>query len=186
MNSKNRDFQNKTNFGRKSLITLGMALFALSNANAETTLVKGLDANYATVAAVKAQQFENLLSDRNEETHGKFSPVEDKSVLNPEAVVGSTFGKSIEEVIAEDKKITESAIADEGYLFFKETATEEIIVQDNQIIDSNISTEVRPLYLEKTIEDTIAEDNAIIEATLPEQLTNLKFESIASSSVAEN
>jgi hypothetical protein len=161
----------------KSLITLGVALFVLSNANAETTLIKGVDANYVTVAAVKAQQFESSLSEKTAtETHGKFSPVEDKSVLNPEAVVGTTFGKSMEDVIAEDKKITECIIADEGYLFFKETATEEIIAQDNQIIDSGIAVEVRPLYLEKTIEDTISEDNAIIEATLPEQFKNLNFD----------
>jgi|GEM_PF-7134155 len=165
-----------------------MALFALSNANAETTLVKGVDANYVTVAAFKAQQFESDLAGKTAAIlPGKFSPVEDKTVLNPEAVVGATLNKSIEEVIAEDKKITEGAITDEGYLFFKETAAEEIIAQDNQIIDSNISTEVRPLYLEKTIEDNIAEDNAIIEATMPDQVINLDFKKINSSStLAEN
>jgi hypothetical protein len=172
----------------KTLITFGIALLALSNATAETTLVKGVDANFVTVAAFKAQQFENSLSDKTaSETHGKFSPVEDKTVLNPETVVGTANARAMEEVIAEDKKITESSITDEGYLFFKETATEEIITQDNQIIDSNISTEVRPLYLEKTIEDKIAEDNAIIEATMPDQFNNLDFSKIDSgSTLAEN
>ena len=160
----------------KSLITSVIALLALNNATAATTLIKGIDSNYLTVAAVKAQQFESALAERIAVVvPGKSSPVEDKTVLNPEIIVGATHIRTIEEVIAADKKITESAIADEGYLFFKETATEDIIAQDNQIIDNSISTEVRPLYLERTIEDTIAENNVIIEATITDPSTNLDF-----------
>ena len=172
----------------KTLITLGIALFVLNNATAETTLVKGVGANYVNVAAFKAQQFESDLTNKTASiVHGKFSPVEDKAVLNPETAVGATLNRTIEEVIAEDKKITEGTVNDEGYLFFKQTATEEIIVQDNQIIDSNISTEVRPLYLEKTIEDSIAEDNAIIEAVMPNHVVNLDFKKIDNgSTLAEN
>ncbi|MFT3796422.1 hypothetical protein [Flavobacterium sp.] len=173
----------------KKLITLGIALLATVNhAVAETTLVKGVDANLSTVAAVKAQQFENLLTEQTPAEIGKFSPVEDKTILNPETVIVLPAEKPIEEVIAQDKKITESIITDEGYIFFYfEIPTEEIIVQDNKIIDSEASAEIQPLYLERTIEDIIAEDNAIIEGTVPTQMMCLDFDKINKNSiVAEN
>ena len=170
----------------KKLIILGIALLAgVSNVSAETTLVQGIVSNGTTVAAVKAQQFENLLSEKTERP--KFAPVEDKSVLIPESVIGASNTKSIEEVIAEDNKITESVFTNDGYIFLVfETPTEDIITQDNQIIDSDISTEVRPLYLERTIEDVIAEDNAIIEG-VPSQIMDLDFKTINKNSIlAEN
>lgn len=170
----------------KKLITLGIALFAYaSNANAETTLVQGVNANAVTSAAAKAQQFENLLTEKS--VLPKFAPVEDKTVLVPETVITANYQKSVEEIIAEDNKIIESIITDEGYVFLVfEPTTEEIIAQDNQIIDSDISAEVRPLYLERTIEDVIAEDNAIIEGN-PNQIMELDFKTINKNAVlAEN
>lgn len=171
----------------KKLITLGIALLAyVSDANAETTLVQGVNANAVTSAAVKAQQFENLLTEKS--GRPKFAPVEDKTVLIPETVIASNYQRSIEDVIAEDNKIIESIITDEGYVFLVfETSTEDIIAQDNKIIESDISTDVRPLYLERTIEDVIAEDNAIIEGNVPNQIMELNFSSINKNSVlAEN
>lgn len=171
----------------KKLITLGIVLLAYAgNANAETTLIAGVNANVAQLAAVKAQQFENLLTGKVDLP--KFAPVEDKTVMIPETVIGKNFDRPVEDVIAEDNKITESVITDEGYIFFLfEKPTEEIIAQDNQITESEISTEVRPLYLERTIEDVIAEDNAIIEGIVPTQTMCLDFATIDKNSIlAEN
>lgn len=172
----------------KKLITLGIALLAyVNNAQAETTLVKGVCTETTTVAAVKAQQFESLLSEKSA-TEVKFAPVEDKTVLIPETVIAANYEKPIEEIIAEDNKIIESIITEEGYIFvFFEASTEDVILQDNKIIESNISTEIHPLYLERTIEDVIAEDNAIIEGNVPNQLMDLDFKQINKNSIlAEN
>lgn len=173
----------------KKLITLGIALLAyVNNAQAETTLVKGIDADFSIAAAAKAQQFENLLAEQTPVEIGKFSPVEDKTVLNPESVITLKADRPIEEVIAEDKKITEGVITEEGYIFFYfEIPAEDVITQDNKIIESEVNTEIRPLYLEKTIEDVIEEDNAIIEGTVPTQNMCLDFETINRNSIlAEN
>lgn len=171
----------------KKLITLGIALFAyVNNATAETTLVQGVNANTTTVAAAKAQQFENMLSEKASQP--KFSPVEDKTVLIPESVIETSYKKSVEEIIAEDHQITESTLTNEGYIFLTfETTAEEVIAQDNQIIDSAIVTEVHPLFLDRTIEDVIAEGNAIIEGNIPSQIMDLDFKTINKNSIlAEN
>ncbi len=155
----------------KSLITLSLALFAFGNVNAETSLIKGVVSNERVVAAVQAQQYENHLAESLVSEPGKFAPVADTAVLNPESVVAAA-NKALEDVIAEDKRITESVLKDEGYLFFQQMTAEDIISSDQQIIESTGVNDVRPLYLEKTIEDMIQEDNSIIEAIMPDTWTN--------------
>jgi len=165
---------------KKLIVYLGLAFVAVTNnANAENTLVEGLTANHLTVAAVRAEQYENLLTESADK--GKFSPVEDKTVLNPETVVTVNNERTIEEIIAENNKIIESTIVNDGILFFMERPTEEIITEDNKTIDSNITTEIRPLYLERTIEDVIAEDNAIIEGGIPNEVSGLDLNKINNS-----
>lgn len=166
----------------KTLITLGLALVAFTNnANAETTLVKGVNADYLTVAAVKAEQFENLLTVQASDKR-KLVPVED-SVLNPETVIIGNNYKTIEEVIAEDNKIIESTFTNDGMVFFFEKTTEEVIADDNKITDSNITTEISMLHIEKSTEEVIADDNAIIEGNVADEAQNLDFEKINRSSV---
>lgn len=149
----------------KTLITLSLALLTISS-QAKTNLAKGIVVDVNIAAAVQASHFEQGLVKQFTNEPGKFAPVTDTTILNPVSVVGMS-DKSLEEVIAEDKKITESNIADEGYLFFQEITDEQLIAIGNQIIDSSIE-QVRPLYLEPTIEDTIEENNAIIEAVMPD------------------
>lgn len=63
------------------------------------------------------------------------------------AVISSNYVKSIEEVIEENKKITEGT--EEEYLPLNlGLSIEEIIYLDNQIIESTISNEVYPLDFE--------------------------------------
>ncbi|SCY92436.1 hypothetical protein [Flavobacterium caeni] len=151
----------------KTLITLSLALSFFGQANAETNLVKGIVSTELEVAAHRAQQFENALIAVAVNEPGKLAPIADTAVAMPESLV-ALYNKTVEEVIAEDKRITESEIKDEGYLFFQEITPEETIVKDNQIIESNLSEEIRPLYLERTVEDMIQEDNAVIEAVMPD------------------
>lgn len=60
------------------------------------------------------------------------------------SVIASNYKKSIEEVIADDKKITESKEEVYQPLYYGSTV-EEVIKQDNQIIESNLSDEYYPL-----------------------------------------
>lgn len=166
----------------KTLITFVLALVALTNnANAEITLAKEVNADYLTEAAVKAEQFENLFVEQVSDKR-KLVPVED-SVLNPETVIISNSNRTIEEVIAEDNKITESTLTNDGMIFFFEKTTAEIIADDNKIIDSNITAEVSTLYIEKSVEEVITDDNAIIEGHVPNGVQDLDFEKINRSSI---
>ena len=60
------------------------------------------------------------------------------------SIIASNYKKSIEEVIADDKKITESKEQVYQPLYYGRTI-EEVIKQDNQIIESNLSDEFYPL-----------------------------------------
>lgn len=162
----------------KKLITSVFALVAFANySNAETSLVKGVSANMLTAVAAKAQQFETSLLEKAV-SQPKFAPIDERVIVNPEMLIALNYERPIEEVIAENKKIIETDIANEDYSIFIETPIEQIIATDNQIIDSNITSIAMPLYLERTIEDAIAEDNAITEGIVPTEATVLNFDII--------
>ena len=185
MRSTIQKFQ-KNNYSlvsKKSIIYLGLAFVTLFNAQAETTQVNGLDTNITIAAAVKAEQYQKSLIEAPAVEYKNQAPVEDKTIVNPATLITAATTKSIEEIIAEDKKITESTITNEGTLFFTERSNEEIIAADNQIIDSQVSEVFQPLFIEKSIEDKIAEDNSIIEAQLPTETQVLDFDKINSDSV---
>lgn len=167
---------------KKSIIYLGLAFVTLFNAKAETTLVNGLDTNITLVAAIKAEQYQKSLIMTLPAKQKVSVPTEDNTIVNPATLIKGSSTKTIEEIIAEDKKITESTVKTDGSLFFTERTNEEIIVADNQIIDSQISASFEPLYLEPNIEDQIAQDNNIIEASIPETQL-LDFETINRNSI---
>lgn len=168
----------------KSIIYLGIALVAVfQNANAASTLVSGIATDLTIVASVKADQYQKSLLSEVITEHKKMAPVEDAVILNPETVLVVSNQKSLEAMIAEDRKITESKIINDGILYFTERTTEEMIVADNQIIDGNASEEVQMLFIERTIEDQIAEDNSIIESNLPNEAQVLDFDKINRTSI---
>ncbi len=135
----------------RNLLTFGIALIALSHVNA------------TTVKSTDHEQGESFQTDSLVTEQKHFAPVEDQAVLNPSAVFVTTNQRSIEEVIAEDRRITENNLTGDGELLFIEQSAEEIIAMDRNITDAPNTAEIRPLYLDRTIEDRIAEDNAIIE-----------------------
>ena len=163
----------------KAIIYLGIALVAVfQNANAATTLVSGINTDLSFVTSVKAEQYQKSLLGEIITEHKKMAPVEDAGILNPETVLIASNQKSLEAMIAEDRKITESKITNDGILYFSEKTTEDIIVADNQIIDGHANEEVQMLFIESSIEDKIAADNLIIESNLPSEAQVLDFDSI--------
>ncbi|GEP51115.1 hypothetical protein FNO01nite_17870 [Flavobacterium noncentrifugens] len=169
---------------KNSIIYLGLALVTLfQNANAETTLVKGVSTNSNIAAAVKADQYQKSLLGEIVVGNNKKAPVEDAAIVNPSTVIASSTQKTVEEIIAEDRKITESNITNDGILYFSEKTTEEIIAADNQIIESSSAQEIQLLFIEKSIEDQIAADNSITESNVPTEAQALDFDLINRNSV---
>ena len=169
---------------KNSIIYLGLALVTLfQNANAETTLVKGVSTDVSIATAVKAEQYQKALLAEIVPGNKKMAPVDDTTIINPESVIVMPTQKSVEDVIAEDRKITESKIVNDGMLYFSERSTEEIIAADNQIIDSNISYEIQLVFIERSVEDQIAADNSIIESNVPSEAQALDFDQINRNSV---
>ncbi|WP_293894724.1 hypothetical protein [Flavobacterium sp.] len=125
---------------KSSIIFLGLVALSFTNANATT-------------------EFENQVLDQQEfaslnvenASHNELLNETDTTVFNPNSVITTTYVKTIEDVIAENKLITE-----------------------------NIEQDVQPLPLENAIEDRIAEDNQIIESTISTEFYPLNFEKINS------
>ncbi len=142
MNSTNHEHQknNLKNVSKSSIIFLGLVALSFTNANAATEFETQL---------LDQQEFATL----NVEiaSINQVSNETDTVIFNPNSVVKTTNVKTIEDVILENKLITESP---------EET--------------------VQPLSLETTVEDRIAEDNQIIESTVSKESYPLDFEKISS------
>jgi NDP-sugar pyrophosphorylase family protein len=72
----------------------------------------------------------------------------DSTVTAPQTLIDGAFSKEMEDVIAEDQKITESTIHEDEPVLRGKTI-EEVIAQDNQIIESTIAKDVYPLDFRK-------------------------------------
>ena len=108
----------------KSIITLGIALLATVATQASTN------------SGLSELDTETGIGNGNAaSTHAKY--VNDETVLNPSAYISSGYMKSVEEAMADNKKIV-----------------------DGQ------EEEVQPLYLETSVSE-IKENNRIIEAQMP-------------------
>ena len=170
---------NKNNYlhlGKNAIVFLGTALLVFNATQPSTFKTE----NKATLvnATFDIEQGDSFVGAINSTEKRNFAPVEDHGIINPEALIKRTYQKTIEEVIEEDNKITESNSIEQSLFVVTEKAIETIIEENNQIIESQNQIEVRPLYLERTIEDQIAEDNAIIESNTATVEQPLDFETI--------
>lgn len=124
---------------KSTIIILGLVVLSFTNANAAT-------------------EFENQVLDQQESVSLIFESSDtgvsnetETTIFDPKSVITTTYAKSLEEVIAENKLITE--------------AKEEM---------------VQPLSIATTIEDRIAEDKQIIESTVSDEVFPLDFKKINS------
>ena len=132
----------------KSIIILGVLAVMFSNtshANAVAKDQQGQEVNFLQsqlnfeVNLGSSSETKTRILDKPEVTLESQSQIE-KSV----AIIASNYKKSIEEIIADDKKITESKEEVYQPLYYGRTV-EEVIKQDNQIIESDLSNEFYPL-----------------------------------------
>ncbi|MES2410536.1 MAG: hypothetical protein V4535_03740 [Bacteroidota bacterium] len=123
---------------KSSIIFLGLVALSFTNANATT--------KFETEVLDQQESATLIFEASNNEVS-----IEDTAVFNPNSVIKTTYVKTIEDVIDENKLITESK--------------EEI---------------PQPLTLDTTLEDRINEDNQIIESTISKEFFPLDFEKINS------
>ena len=137
---------------KTTIIFLGLVALSFNNLKAANEF-KSQDLDQqelATLNVENTKQENQLVFVQKEFSKVTFNNTETETVIfDPQTVIKSTYTKSVEEVIAENKLITE--------------CKEEIF---------------QSLSLEKTIEDCIAEDNLIIESTISNEFFPLDFEKI--------
>ena len=121
---------------KKSIIFLGLVALSFTNANAATEFEEQVLDQLESATLLYNNVVEN-------ETNT------DTAIFDPNSVIKSTYVKTVEDVIAENKLIIEGQ--------------EEV---------------VQPLSIETTIEDRIIEDNQIIESTISKEFFPLDFEKI--------
>lgn len=132
----------------KSIIILGILAVMFTNASHANTVAK--EQQGQEVEFVQSQSsFEMNLVSLSETKVGVLNKPEvtldsQSKIEEAVSVISTNYKKSIEEVIAEDKKITESKEEVYQPLYYGRTV-EEVIRQDNQIIESDLSDEVYPL-----------------------------------------
>jgi hypothetical protein len=142
---------------RTSIAFLGLIALSFTNANAMTEFeTQVLDQQESATVIVET-------SNNNEVADGT-----DATVFNPNSVIQSTYVKSVEEIIAENKSITQDQ-EDKVQPLSIELPIENTIAEDNQIIENTVSDEVRPLNFEKinrTVKSVRVYNNAAITVDL--------------------
>lgn len=133
---------------KTTIITLGLAVVCLTTTNAAEFKSQDLDQNDSITLLVRNTQEQNQLVLVSEETSNNTGDSAEAAVFSPSSVA-SPHVKTIDEVVAENKQITESK--------------EEI---------------AQPLSLDYTVEDRIAEGNQIIESSISNEVFALDFEKI--------
>lgn len=121
---------------KSSIIFLGLVALSFTNANATT--------KFETEVLDQQESATLILEASNNEVSNET----DTTVFNPNSVIKTTYVKTIEDVIAENKLITETKEEAIQPLELN-TALEDRINEDNQIIESTISNEFSPLDFQK-------------------------------------
>jgi hypothetical protein len=141
---------------KTKIIFLGLVALTLTNSKA-TNKLESQDLNLSelpTINIAKNQQESQLLFfGKNNSNTIVDNNTNETTIFDPSRVITSTYKKSIEDVIADDKLITESneVVITPIYI---ETTTEDKIAEQNQIIESTIRNEVYPLDFEKINQTT--------------------------------
>jgi Ni,Fe-hydrogenase III component G len=179
---------------KNSIIYLGITLMAFTNVITASNVRQSFNMNDVSSTTNKTVSVETahakdvfiVASNGNQLSQEIAFPVEDTTILNLEAVLFNTAEKTMEEIIAEDNKITETTISNEVYFLSIGKTMEEIIAEDNSITESTISNEVHFLQIRKTVEEVIAEDDKITESSNSNEVYILQIEKTMEDVIAED
>lgn len=158
MNSTNHEHQknNLKKVSKTSIIFLGLVALSFTNANAAT--------EFDTQVLDQQESATLIVETSNHEVANET----DTTVFNPSSVIESTNAKTAEDIMAEDKLITESQVEEFQPLSI-DTTIDSKISENNQIIESTVSDEVYPLNFEKinhTVKSVKVYNNAAITVDL--------------------
>lgn len=136
---------------KTSIFYLGLILSTLTTSNASNGLnLQDADQqNFTLLSMVNSDQ--NNYATTVSQKEGKIdadTTNSDLVIFSPSTVIANTNVKTIEEIIAEDKLITENSDEAPQYLSI-ETTEEDKIAEQNLIIESTITDEVFPLDFER-------------------------------------
>ncbi len=134
----------------KTIITLGLVALSFNSTKAANEF-KAQKLNQQVGIEVKLDTFEQcqivkVNTEINVNTTENNS--EDTTIFDANTVVKTNCKKTVEEIIAENKLITENQEIVEQPLSLEKN-TKDYIDEDNQIIESSISSDVYPLDFEK-------------------------------------
>ena len=137
---------------KTTIIYLGLVALGFTNTIAAN---ESKEQDFDKQQEITTVVFENALQENsvvfgNQEfsKNSEESSTSDITIFDPNSVIKSSFKKTIEEIIVENKLVTETK--DEDYQPISlERTLEESIAEYNQIIESNDSNEVYPLDFEK-------------------------------------
>lgn len=135
---------------KSTIIFLGLATLSFNNIVANELKAQDLVQQDSTaLSADNTQQQNQWVMVNNENANGTLiNNGEEAIIFNPNSVIQSAYSKTMEEVINENKVITETK--EEVYQpVVLEMTLEDKIAENNQIVESNIDNEVYPLDFEK-------------------------------------
>ena len=128
---------------KSTIIILGLVALTFTTAQAANEFKsQDLDQQESATLNVENTQEQNQLAFVNEENENE------TTVFSPDSVIKSTYVKTVEDIITENKSITEAQEEITQPLSF-ETTLEDRITEDNQIIESTVSNELFPLDFDK-------------------------------------
>lgn len=136
---------------KSTIIFLGLAVLNFTNGKAANELNAQdlVQQDLTTVSVDNAQKQSQVTLVKNEISKLSMENTgEEGAIFNPATVIQSNYTKSVEEVIAENKLVTETC-ADVYQPISLEMSWEDRIAESNQIIESNLTTEYFPLDFEK-------------------------------------
>ncbi len=135
---------------KTTIIILGLAALSFTSVNATTEFETYVLDQQESASTIVEHSQQNQLAFVNEEIAGNTgeSANADNTVFDPRSVINTTYTRTVEDIIAEDKLITESKEIAFQPLSLDYTV-EDRIEEDNQIIESNLSNEVYPLDFDR-------------------------------------
>lgn len=136
---------------KTTIIFLGLAVLGFNNnitaneLNAQDLVQQDL----TTVGVENTQNQCQLILVKNENSRFVIENTgEEAAIFNPASVIKSTYNKTLEEVISENKLVTDTC--DDVYQpIALEMSPEDRIAERNQIVESNVDNEYYPLDFEK-------------------------------------
>jgi hypothetical protein len=137
---------------KTTIIFLGLAALSFTNSNAvnELNAQDLVQQDLSTVSVGNAQQQNQLVLVNKEILKiTLLNTREEAVVFNPTTVIKSTYTKAPDQVITEDKLVTDTCGEDIYQPISLEMSAEAKIAERNQIVESNIDNEVYPLDFEK-------------------------------------